>query len=200
MSAAPERPPDLQQFLDLLSGIRGPVDLTALQDLWTHIRSTARIRMSPLDTLRRSLDSEDLTQEALFDLVRNVGYFRGATWAEFYAFLEALLQRRKSDLARHHNRMRRNGAGRVIPMEPLDLPDRGRSPESQALEAEDLLRLRRLVDALPPESAAIIRLRMQGLDHEEIATRLSITTVAARKRLSRAIAELRCGWNEHGGS
>ncbi len=197
MSATPERPTDLQQFLDLLSGLRGHADRTALEQIRTHIRGMVKVRMSPTDTLRRSLDSEDLTQETLFDLVRNVGYFRGATWGEFYAFLDAILQRRKSDLARHHNRLRRNGATHAISLSTLDLADCGQSPGSSVVDAEDLLRLRRLVQELPPESATVIQLRMQGLDHEEIATRLSIT---AGKRLSRAIAELRRGWNEHGAS
>lgn len=196
MNDKPDRPADLQQLLDCVLGLRNDGESGSLDRLRDQILGAVKSRMARGDTLRSALDSEDLTQETLFEIVRNLRYFRGTTWGEFHAFLDAVLVRRKADLARHHQRLRRRGPSTPLDVHDLDVPSAGPSPASSVTASEDLTRLRGLVDHLPPECAIVIHLRMDGLDHSAIAQRLSISEVAARKRLSRAIAELRRMWND----
>lgn len=193
---APERPPDLQELLNALADEASVPRPEALEHLRARLHAIAHARMKRGDGLRRSLDSEDLAHEALFDLIRNIHLFRGTTWPEFHAFLDSVLQRRKTDLARFHNRLRRRAHPASLSDDSVDLPAALASPASNLIRAEDLARIKRMVEELPPDLSTVIRLRLEPLDHAAIAERLGISEPAARKRLSRAIAELRRVWRD----
>src|SRR5436190_13889523 len=84
-------PEDLRQ---LLSEIRRAAATPGAQVLiaWLpRLRAMARQHLPSQSPLRAGLDSEDLLQEGLLQLVRNVDRFRGSTWAEFLAFVHAIL-------------------------------------------------------------------------------------------------------------
>lgn len=189
------RPPDLAQVLEMLSGALEGRDPAALTGLRSRLQGIARAHMAPKDGLRRVLDSEDLTQEALCDVIRNVRLFRGRTWAEFHAFLEAVLCRRKADLARHHARLRRRAQRHALPLDELALSSDSPSPSSSASLSEELRRLKALVDTLPGDQGEALRLRLAGHEYAAIAARLGISELAARKRLSRALEALRGKWS-----
>ncbi|MBI5852860.1 MAG: RNA polymerase sigma factor [Planctomycetes bacterium] len=197
---APVRPAKLQDLLDALSAANTGAQSTSIEELRDRLHTIARGQMSPGDGLRRVLDSEDLTQEALLDVIRNAHLFRGNTWPEFHAFLDAVLRRRKADLARHHARLRRRISRREGSIDELEIPSAAPSPASVLFRTEDLLRLRRLVDELPSDAADALRLKLADHEYPAIAAQLGISEVAARKRVSRAIAELKRTWKDGDGA
>ncbi len=187
-----ERPDDLRALLADLERASGAHGSAGVANLATRVHALAHARLGRGDRLRLALDSEDLAQSALFDLVRNVRYFRGTTWAEFFAFTEKVLQRRRADLARHLNRQRRNGTIADVDVGEQAAPEPATSgPEV----SEQAVRARALVAELPTALRAPLELRLAGMDYEVIGARLGLTLVTVRKRVSRALAELRRRWS-----
>jgi RNA polymerase sigma factor (sigma-70 family) len=79
-----------------------------------------------------------------------------------------------------------------------DLPDApasgddGRAPGDNLLSGERIAAVRRALNELPPSQREAIRLRIEdGLDHEQIATRLGINRQAVEVRLCKGRAALR---------
>lgn len=186
-----QRPEDLRALLQELARASDAGDSSGVADLTARMHALAHARLGRGDRLRLALDSEDLAQSALFDLVRNVHYFRGTTWAEFFAFADKVLQRRRADLARHLNRRRRNGD-----IADLDVREQAAPEPSvpRAETAEHAARARALVGELPSSLRAPLELRLAGMDYEVIGERLGLTSVTVRKRVSRALSELRRRW------
>ncbi len=185
-------PADLRALLDELARAAdnpGGGDLMA--GLAARVHALAHARLGRADRLRIALDSADLAQSALLDLVRNVRYFRGTTWAEFSAFVEKVLLRRRADLARHLNRQRRNGS-----MEDVDVATQA-APDITVLglaTAERAARARALVADLSSDLRVPLELRLAGEDYEAIGSQLGLTPATVRKRVSRALVELRRRW------
>lgn len=72
-----------------------------------------------------------------------------------------------------------------------ELIDRDDSPEEQALAAEELGRLRALIQQLSPEQQELVELRLAGLTSLEIAQVLGKSHDSVRKAQSRTMAALR---------
>jgi RNA polymerase sigma-70 factor (ECF subfamily) len=72
-----------------------------------------------------------------------------------------------------------------------ELVDRSDSPEEQALAADDLARLRSLLQQLSPEQQELVELRLAGLTSLEIAQVLGKSHDAVRKAQSRTMAALK---------
>ena len=71
------------------------------------------------------------------------------------------------------------------------LTSRGDDPEQELIRAERTDHVRRAIAALPEALRSVVVLReYQGASYEEIAEMTGTTPVAARKRYSRALAEL----------
>jgi len=69
--------------------------------------------------------------------------------------------------------------------------DGGRSPEDAALLADERLRVHQALRSLPERERNVLELRLVGLETDEIARSLDITTQNVRTAQSRAIARLR---------
>lgn len=187
-----DRPEDLRALLADLARASKADAGDGVADLAARMYSLAHARLARTDRLRLALDSEDLAQSALFDLVRNVNYFRGTTWAEFFAFVEKVLQRRRADIARHLNRQRRHGTIADVDVGQQAAPD---PPALGPDTSEHAARARSLVLDLPAALRTPLELRLAGMDYEAIGSRLGLTPVTVRKRVSRALAELRRRWS-----
>jgi RNA polymerase sigma-70 factor, ECF subfamily len=72
-----------------------------------------------------------------------------------------------------------------------ELVDRSDSPEEQALAADELLRLRSLLEQLSPEQQELVELRLAGLTSLEIAQVLGKSRNAVRRVQSRTVAALK---------
>ena len=81
------------------------------------------------------------------------------------------------------------------PASPLEvavgLPDRGASPEEQALAADGERSVLRLLAQLPPDQRRVVELRLAGLTGREVAAVLGKSLPAGKSAQVRAYARLR---------
>lgn len=183
-----ERAPELQSLIADLQRAQGADGLVLLA-WWKRLRKMARSHLPANSPLRCGLDSEDLLQDGLLKLVKHVGCFRGATWPEFLAFVNSVLQQRVVDHARRLDVRRKEHM--VQDLQPVA---RDRTPSVNVAEREERQRLTELIEDLPEPYRAAMLMRLSGLANSEIATRLGVAEVALRKRLSRAMKMLKERW------
>ena len=187
----PQRPDDLQQLVSAMSALGATPTAGALAEFLPRLRHMARRHLPAESSLRAMIDSEDLLQEGLLQLVRNVDQFRGGSWPEFLAFVHAILAQKKQQHARRHQV--RAGEFDAAPAQD-SLPSGQASPSVDAMAQEDRLRLRQLIGALAEPYRTTLQLRLEGHDNDEIARRLCISDEALRQRLSRAVRMLQERW------
>lgn len=184
-------PKDLVELQAQLRGLReaGPAELVT--GLLPRLRAMVRKHLPPQSPLRLGLDSEDLMQEGLLQLVKQSENFRGNTWPEFLAFVERVLSQKSAQQARRHTVRRREFESQI---EAATLPSKDPTPSVDASSSEDRRRVQKLVIDLPEPYRAAIQLRLEGLDNQSIAKKLGITDEAVRQRLSRAVKMLQDRW------
>lgn len=191
MADSPQRPEDLQQLVDAMRALGAAPTAGALGEFLPRLRQMARRHLPPESAVRALIDSEDLLQEGLLQLVRNVDQFRGASWPEFLAFVHAILAQKKQQQARRHQVR----AGEFDASPPHEsLPSAQSTPSVDAMAQEDRMRLRNLIGALAEPYRTTLQLRLEGLDNDELARRLGISGEALRQRLSRAVRMLQERW------
>ena len=188
---APAEPEgDLLVMLDLLRACRDEPGGAPLAEFVARLRRMARRHLPTHSILRRGLDSEDLAQEGLLQLLKNLDRFRGTTVAEFLAFANAILGQQAARQARWQDVRKkelRGGDAAAHAEEP-------RTPVSEAMAAEEVRRLRRLVGELAEPYRTALRMRLDGRTNLEIAAELGVREDLVRKRLSRALKELHGRW------
>ena len=192
-SGPPTVPPDLEQLLAELRAARSEPS-ALLRRFCSHLHQMARKHLPAGDALRRVLDSEDLAQETLLELIRGIDRFTGTSWNEFFAFARAVLTQRAAEHGRHWRRGKRDPR-RLEPLPDAGLPGDGTpTPSRVAITGEDRSRAEALMADLPEPLRAALLLRLSGLDYVLVAARLGISDVAARQRVSRALAWLKAHW------
>jgi len=189
-------PPD-SEVVNLVAELRAaalrPEHLTSSATL-LRLRQIMRRRLGHGDPMRAIMDSEDLAQSALLDLVQAIDRFRGTTWTELASFAAAIARRRLQAEARHSKAQRRNGhpekeAGDAgTARSPLG------TPSQIAASAEDRARLLANIQLLPHEEKHMLEQLLAGLSYAEIAAETGLTEVALRKRASRAMQSLAARW------
>jgi RNA polymerase sigma factor (sigma-70 family) len=186
-----DRPEDLLQLLTAVRALGAAPDAVALREFLPRLRNMARRHLPPESALRAMIDSEDLLQEGLLQLVRNIDQFRGGSWPEFLAFVHAILAQKKMQQARRHQVR----AGEFDAKPPHEsLPSDQPTPSVDVMAQEDRARLRQLIAGLGEPYRLALQLRLEGLDNAAIAARLGITEDALRQRLSRAVRTLQERW------
>lgn len=151
----------------------------------------ARRHLTAGSALRAMIDSEDLLQEGLLQLVRTADQFRGGTWPEFLAFVHAVLAQKKVQQVRRHQ-VRANEFRDNVPNE--DVPAVQPTPSVDMMAQEDRARLRQLIAGLAEPYRTTLQLRLEGVENQDLAQRLGITPEALRQRLSRAVRMLQERW------
>lgn len=185
---------DLSRFLRGLDGRDGVPPAGRVALLRERLRAMASRDLKPGDQLRRVMDSEDVAEDALLDLVVALPSFRGSTWPEFLGFAEAILRRRVINHARHHHAAIRDVA-RQEPLPAAEPPHVATpTPSDAAARGESRQRIMTLVEGLPEVYRAVVRLRLDGQDYSAIAAALGIAEPAARQRMSRALDLLKERW------
>ncbi|MFO0313852.1 MAG: RNA polymerase sigma factor [Planctomycetota bacterium] len=191
MSDPVARPQDLQDLITAMRALGATPPAGALRAFLPRLRHMARHHLPATSAVRALIDSEDLLQEGLLQLVRNIGQFRGATWAEFLAFVHAILAQKKQ----RHSRRHQVRAEEFKPAPPHDsLPANLPTPSFGAMAQEDRDRLVLLLRTLSDSHRAVLQLRLEGMENTEIAARLGLTVETVRQRLSRAIRLLQERW------
>jgi RNA polymerase sigma-70 factor (ECF subfamily) len=196
----------------LTGGIRGvgenvrePVDSTVelyarpLEGYRDYLRLLARLQLGP--RLQAKLDASDVVQQTILHAHERRGQFRGATEAEWLAWLRVILANALAAAARRFStRSRELGRERSLEAE-LDLSSSRleglfaadhTSPSQRAVRAEELLRLAAALVQLPEDQRSVVELHhLKGLPVAEVADRLGRTRPAVVGLLFRALKKLR---------
>ena len=140
----------------------------------------------------REDEVDDVLQDTMLELYRNIDSFRGEssflTWAASVA---------RSQANRHRRKRRRfdNRDGAILAV-TTSLPDYfssgTRDPEAAAVGEQSHRQLRQALECLAPMDRAVLILRdVQGFTTGETAAHLDMTNAAVKSRLHRARGSLR---------
>lgn len=174
---------DAQAKSELASQVQGYLTMMADRKLNASIRS--------------NVNPSDIVQHTLIRMVDGIDNFRGQTRAEFFGWLNTIVQNESSRANRHFRSQKRDVArqrsmtqessGSFIFVEPSDSQP---TPQTNALSAERVQLLHKLLKKLPEEHGEVIRLRnLEQLTFREIGERMNRTEGAATKLWNRAIAK-----------
>ena len=185
-----------QDSRDLISAASGG-ELPAIHELVDRYlpRLHLFVRLQMGQALRQHEESADLVQSVCVDLLSHLDGFRYESEEKFVSWLFTAALNKVREKVRHHGRERRD-AGREVGGLDDDqlgsaLPGSLLTPSRVAMGREELARLERAFEQLPPDSRQVIVLhRLVGLTHAEIAAQLGRSEAATRKLLGRALAQL----------
>ncbi len=139
--------------------------------------------------VNRREEAEDLTQEIMVRVYRNLGSYR----PEAGSFENWLLRVGRNLIIDHYRRNRRfAGAGGTEELEAMNLSDtRSPSPQQAAERAEDARFVRAGLESLSPELREAVILRdLEGMEYREIAGLLGVPEGTVKSRINRGRIEL----------
>lgn len=141
-----------------------------------------------------SADAEDVVADAFTRAWQARDHFMGSL-DEVPIWLLRITRNRVIDFLRSR---RRRGAEHAVDAAPLIDPARG--PAEQALMTDDVARLVRLLQRLPPDDRDVLLLRyVLGWPVQRVASYLNCSPNAASVRVRRALERLRRDWFASGG-
>jgi RNA polymerase sigma-70 factor (ECF subfamily) len=152
--------------------------------------------------LQTKLDTGDVLQETFLEAYRSFDSFRGATEADFVAWLRGVLSRKLSNLVRHYLRTKGRDLRREQPLEiSLDqssrMLDQGffaseGTPSQNVCRREQGVVLAEALAQLPDDYREAIVLRnLEELSFPEVAQRMNKTIDSVQKLWVRGLANLR---------
>ncbi len=155
--------------------------------------------------LRQKAGASDIVQLSLMRIVEKFDQFQGKTSAELHAWIKTIVlneangQRRKFHTEKRDLKREFSFDG---PSEsrPTGSPqDKNLTPSSATLKSERLEKFHEILEQLPPDYAAVIRLRsFDGLSFREIGERLGRTEDAASQLWYRALLKFEEKLIHHG--
>jgi RNA polymerase sigma-70 factor, ECF subfamily len=150
--------------------------------------------------LRRREDASDIVQRSVLEAYAAFDQFRGASEAEFSAWLKQILRRNVTNLVRDNRAAKRdlrreqyldaaeNSCG-VTWMQPAG---RGTTPSQCVIRAEAALNLAQALEELPEAQRDALRMRhLEGLGIDEIAGAMDKTPAAVAGLIRRGLQTLR---------
>ena len=153
------------------------------------LRASVRRRMPA--AMRGKVGESDVLQEAWLAAVLSLGKFEDRGDGSFAAWLRTILDRKLVDEVRRHTDAAMRDARREERLATdagVPSPDQP-SPSGEVAAAEQSARIRAVVDGLPSDYAAVIRLIHQdGLTLVEAGQRMGRSADAVRKLYGRALA------------
>jgi RNA polymerase sigma-70 factor (ECF subfamily) len=149
--------------------------------------------------LRNKEDAEEITQDVLYKVFRNVGAFRGdaalSSWIYRITFNTAMSRvrtatyQRSQEEERHAQRSDESGTTSAAPREPADWSDMG---DERVLRSQLRRRVFGAILALPVIYRAPVMLRdIQGMSTEEASAVLRVKDQTLKSRLHRGRLILR---------
>jgi RNA polymerase sigma-70 factor, ECF subfamily len=161
------------------------------------------------EDLRAKGGASDLVQETFLEAQRDFQQFRGSSADELRAWLRQVLLHNLGAFTRRFRTTSKRAVGLEVALQTAgssaDLGGRlegsNLSPSALAIEAEQVLALRRALERLPEECRRVVVLRFEeGRSFEEIGLLTDRSPAAARKVWSRAMEKLRQEWEGEGQS
>ncbi len=136
--------------------------------------------------------AEDAAQEAFIRAYRSIGSFRGDRFRSWLFTIVSNVAR--DELRRQQRRPQRSlDEARDDPDAPdLDPPDRGPTPESEAMRGDLRRALETALQELPEQwRMTVVLADVHGLSYEEVAEATGVAVGTVKSRLSRARGRLR---------
>jgi RNA polymerase sigma-70 factor (ECF subfamily) len=161
------------------------------------------------EDLRAKGGASDLVQETFLEAQRDFQQFRGSSADELRAWLRQVLLHNLGAFTRRFRTTSKRAVGLEVALQTAgssaDLGGRlegsNLSPSALAIEAEQVVALRRALERLPEECRRVVVLRFEeGRSFEEIGLLTDRSPAAARKVWSRAMEKLRQEWEGEGQS
>lgn len=154
------------------------------------VMSVVRKRLGP--ALRSQVESRDVMQDVMVDVLRSIQDFVPKSEGAFYRWISRVVENRLRSSARQQRRRVRVVAEEALPEQPDPEPERALERLQREYE-KDLLG--RSIEALPPAQARVVRLRnYAGLSFRDIGDILECTEEAAcghyRRAKIRLVVEL----------
>lgn len=191
----------LQAAAGLLSAARAGSNEALGQALEGYRRYLLGIANRLLDTdLQAKGGASDLVQETFLEAHRDFGQFHGKSAAELRAWLRQLLLHRTAKLVRRYRGAQKRRLAQELALRGASssgggeaaLPAEAVSPSGQAIEHEQALALRRVLDGLPADYRHVIHLRyLEERGWEEIGAALDRSATAVRLLFRRAIERVK---------
>ncbi len=154
-------------------------DKTALENLWNLI--TPKLYGYLVHTLKDKEIAEDILQETWLKAIRKLDQFQPRD-VRLSAWLFAIAKNECRQYWRKH---------KDVVLDEMKIPD---MPSAKDAPAEDTLFLEGILNGLEEDEREILRLRfIADLSFKEIARVLSISVIAARVRVHRALGKARAG-------
>jgi len=150
--------------------------------------------------LQAKVDASDLVQQTMLEAYRDFANFRGASEAEWLAWLRCILTNKAANFIRHYQGTAKRQAKRELSLQadgsaswaPREPADNGESPSQQLLRKERELMLADAIAQLPPDYQEVICLRnLQKLPFNEVAERMGRSRPAVQMLWMRALTHLR---------
>jgi RNA polymerase sigma-70 factor (ECF subfamily) len=165
-----------------------------------YLRLLARIEIG--GKLQAKVDASDLVQETMLEAHKNFPQFRGATEAEFTAWLRQIMAGVVCGLLRRYfgtqkrdlqlERTFRENLGNSSLLFEKGFVDLRSSPSQQAARREQVVLLADALENLPKDYREVLVLRhMEGLTFPDIANRMERTQDSVEKLWVRGLARLR---------
>lgn len=189
-----------QALLDAFRAGHGEAGDELLQRYQSWLKLLARLE---IDTrFRGKFDESDVVQQVLLEAVRDFPQFRGGTEGEFTAWLRKILAHVLAHEFRRYGGTQKRDVTQEVSLDQTLQRSSLRlneilaasisSPSHQAARHEQELVLADVLSRLPEDYRDVIILRnLEGLSHEEVASRLGRNVGAVRMLWVRALARLR---------
>jgi RNA polymerase sigma-70 factor (ECF subfamily) len=141
--------------------------------------------------LRAKLEPEDVAQEVILAVHKDLDRFDGEPSRAFFAWVFTIAENRVRDLADHFGAAKRRQAQVETVAEP--------SPEVAAMRNEQVARVRDALTKLAPDHRRVIQhVRLEEREVAEVAKILGRSENAVRVLYCRALKELRTGLSRDG--
>lgn len=152
--------------------------------------------------VRRSMDSGDVLQEALYEAIRDFDHFNIESRERFMGLMRKIVENRIRKVARHQKAEKRDRQKEVALRRltdsvssgelNYDVPSPEPSPGTMCVRREEMELFAACVRDLPERTRSLIRMREDGNTWKQIADRFDFTTEdAARMHHARAREDLR---------
>ncbi len=188
--------------MDLIDRARGGNRIALEELLRLHLHDlSAHISKRMPETLKRKLDFEDITQQALLEAFVKIDRLRETSQPAFRAWLKAIGEITMLRLLRDQRRKKRGGdyrqleslSGAASSMENLlsQLPDTSKTASSVVARRQAVTALRVAVAGLPVDQRQAIEFHLlKGLSVDETAETMERTPAAVRGLIHRGKQKL----------
>lgn len=142
--------------------------------------------------LRRFLDTGDLVQSVLGDIWPDLGKLNFESRSEFLSLLRQRMKWKAGDKKRFFHAQRRREDLRVsATTEEMGVAGIAPSALTQQINKEEHNQMLLALFRLPQRDRTLVKLHMRGASGEEMAEKMGLSLVAARKALERALKRVR---------